>query len=95
VYCRISGKAQPERKCPMATKIGELPCNTCVGGTMNVNEAKGGTLSLGCTKCKAQTMVKSPDAVAALRKRLANGNGGDTKTPAAAGADNLESFFKS
>ncbi len=56
----------------MATVIGTSRCSACDGGA-EVREGKGGTLFIQCLgeDCRSGTMVKRPNAVAALRARLA------------------------
>ena len=52
--------------------IGKVTCSACGADGADVNEGKGGTLSIACraSDCKALTMVKNPSAVAKLRARL-------------------------
>ena len=52
--------------------IGKVTCSACGAEGADVNEGKGGTLSIACraADCKALTMVKNPSAVAKLRARL-------------------------
>lgn len=52
-------------------EIGKVPCGACGFDRARVVEGKGGTLSIKCSECSALTFVKSPNAVAALRARLA------------------------
>ncbi len=69
----------------MATVIGKAKCSAC-DRDAEVREAKGGALTIFCPHqdCGAHTMVKRPNAVAALRARLAGRSG--EPAPAAAGA---------
>lgn len=79
----------------MATVIGKAKCSAC-DRDAEVREAKGGALTIFCTAtdCGAHTMVKRPNAVAALRARLA---GAAAPAPAEAGAsagEDLDRFLR-
>jgi hypothetical protein len=76
-------------------KIGEIKCTAC-DGVAHVSEGKGGTLSIACKAegCKAQTMVKSPNAVAKLRARLAGSAAPESSSSPAAPGASLADFLK-
>lgn len=65
----------------MAQVIGSIKCTACDGGA-EVREGKGGTLFIQCLaeNCRSGTMVKRPNAVSALRARLAAQPGGPAPT---------------
>lgn len=78
--------------------IGKVACSACGDPGAEVNEGKGGTLSIACraADCKALTMVKNPSAVAKLRARLA-ASSSSSSSPASSNArtagKDLEDFI--
>jgi hypothetical protein len=50
--------------------IGTIGCIACGFERAAVKDGRNGTLSVHCTECGTQTLVKSPKAVAAMRARI-------------------------
>lgn len=50
-------------------QIGNVRCGCC-GGQEQIQEAKGGTLSIRCAGCGKQGFIRSPNGIELVRKSI-------------------------
>jgi len=77
----------------MSSVVGHVVCQVC-GLDANVSESASGTLSILCKNpaCRAQSFIKSPGAVTAMKAKLAAAPA-PPPVPVPAGEKKKRNFF--